>query len=70
MGTAETEGQLTKGCKRELRGADGGGRRGGWAGGQVRAKAGQHGCCPTSALAIWSRHGHFFPKYNNALQML
>ena len=64
LGTAEAEGQVTKGRRWELRGADGGGRRGGWAGEQVRAEAGQHGCCPASALAIWSRHGHFFPKSN------
>ena len=32
MGTAEAEGQVTKEREWELRGADGGGRRGGWAG--------------------------------------
>ena len=61
IGTAEAEGQATKGCEQEIRGAYGG-RRGGWAGGQVRAEAGQHGCCPASALAIcWSRHRQFPP---------
>ena len=56
MEIAEAERQATKGWKRELRGAGGGGRRGGWAGEQVRAEARQHGCCLASALAIWSRH--------------
>ena len=56
MGTAEAEGQVTKGRKWELRGR--------WAGKQVRAEAGQHGCCPASVLAIWSRRGHFPPKSN------
>ena len=62
IGTAEVEEQVTKGCEWEVRGADGGGRRDGWAGEQVRVEAGQHDdCCPVSALAIWSRRGHFFP---------
>ena len=61
MGAAEAEGQVTKGCEWELRGADSDGRRGQWAGEQARAEAGQHGCCPASALAIWSRHGQFPP---------
>ena len=71
MGTAEAEGQVSNQKMRavQLRGADNGGRQGGCAGGQVRAEAGQHGCCPASALAIWSRHGQSSPKYN-ALQML
>ena len=64
MGTAEAEGQVTKGRKWELRGADDSGRRVGWAGKQARAEAGQHGCCPASALAVWSRRGHFFSKSN------
>ena len=61
MGTAEAEGQVKKGCEWELRGADSGGRRGRWTGEQVRTEAGQHDCCPTFALAIWSRHGQFPP---------
>ena len=64
MGTAEAEGQVTKGRKWELRGADDSGRRVGWAGKQARAEASQHGCCPASALAVWSRRGHFFSKSN------
>ena len=52
METAEAEGHVTKGCERELRGADGGGRRGGGASGKVRVEAGQHCCCPASTLAI------------------
>ena len=61
---AEAEGQVTKGRKWELRGADDSGRRVGWAGKQARAEAGQHGCYPASALAVWSRRGHFFSKSN------
>ena len=57
MEIAEAERQATKGWKRELRGADGGGRRGGWASGPARAQVKQHFCCPASALAIWSRYG-------------
>ena len=52
IAAAEVEGQTTKGGKRGLRRADGGGRRGGWARRQVRAEAGQHCCCLASALAI------------------
>ena len=69
MGTAEAEGQVTKGCEWELRGADGSGRRGGWAGKQVRAEAGPRSCCPASALAILVKAWAFFPTYN-ALEML
>ena len=60
MGKTETEEQMKKGYEWELRGVDDGGRRGGWAGEQDRAEAGQHGCCPASAMAIWSRHGQLF----------
>ena len=57
MGTAEAEGQVAKGCERsnlegrtaaevEVGGRVGKSERG-------RAIAGQHGCCPASALATY-----------------
>ena len=55
METAEAEGLATKGCERELRGAKGGGRQGGWTDGRVRAAVGLHCCCRVSAVAIISR---------------
>ena len=67
--TAEAEEQVAKGCMWELRAANCGGRRGGWAGEQVRAEARQHGWCLASAMAIWSLHGQLFSKHI-ALQML
>ena len=61
MGTAEAEEQVTKGCKWELREADSDGRQDGSAGEQDRAEAEQHGCCPASVIATWSRLGPLFP---------
>ena len=60
MGTAEAEGQVTKGCEWELRGADSGGRQDRWTGEQVRAEARQHGCCPPPPWLFGQGMGNFF----------
>ena len=69
MGIAQAEGQATKGCDRELRGADGGRRRGGWAGGKSERRPGNIAVVLPLPWLFGQGIGNFPLKYNT-LHML